>query len=624
MCGILIFVSPNKFFDEEILKNALKRLSHRGPDALNYKIISKKDLNLKIFLGHTRLKILDLRDEANQPMCFLENCIVYNGEIHNYKNLKNYITIPILTNSDTEVLLKGLIEYGESFINKLNGMWAFGLLSKNYLLISRDRFGIKPLYIYYDKSKKIFIASSELKVFFELSNIIPITINNNSVIKFLYFGISDINRETFLKNVVQIDPGSIGKLDLRTFSLTFYKFYNLRSSIIKKKEELVNVRTEKQMIEYFKEYFLNSLRIRLISDVPLGSSLSGGLDSTAIVASILKFLFPEKYPYYSFTFDPRMEKNPEIKNVENLKANFKNLIVFKTYLEPGELRNLLWDLIYYQDEPFLSLSIAAQYKVMEKAREVGVKVLLDGQGADEILGGYSEKFIPLLLLYFIKHKNFKNICFENLMDLKILTRSIYYSIPPIYKLKLYSYNLRRYILSEKIELVKADLLKYYENMYSVISLEDIFLNEIKIRLPRLLKYVDRNSMRFGIEVRPIFLDHNLVEFSLAMPIYYKIKCKETKYILKKYIKTYISEKFIKNYRKLGFPVLQDKLLKDEKKFIYEILFENKEFLKENILIENLLKDFDILIDNEKQASTTKSILWRTFIFTLWYYKFFKR
>ncbi|HEY3250238.1 MAG TPA: asparagine synthase (glutamine-hydrolyzing) [Ignavibacteria bacterium] len=384
MCGISgIFNFNGEKVEEKQLNGFNEIIIHRGPDGHGF---FTED---NVGIASTRLAIIDLREISNMPLYDADNryVIVFNGEIFNYVEVKDELLKrghKFKTDSDTEVIINAYKEYGEDCLHKLNGMWAFAIWDKKEktLFCSRDRYGIKPFYYYLDNQRLIF--ASEIKQI--LDSGIDKSINDEIVYDYLVFNFIDHTEQTFFKNVKKLKAGY--KLTVRDNKVTIKRWYDLPGNKMENTSNLYND---------FYNLLYDSVRLRLRSDVEVGSCLSGGIDSSAIVCIMHDILHNEGKPENQKTFtaaydDPLIDERPYVEEV------VKQTQSAKYYLFP-DVQSFLRDLdklTYHQDEPYTGATVFAQWCVFKKIHEAGIKVVLDGQGSDEILLGYFS-FFPFYL-----------------------------------------------------------------------------------------------------------------------------------------------------------------------------------------------------------------------------------
>jgi asparagine synthase (glutamine-hydrolysing) len=560
MCGIsgqycLNSTKP----DTKLLTEMSAKLYHRGPDTFgNY-------LDDKVGLSHRRLGIIDLSENAHQPMTNEDNTIqlTYNGEIYNAPFLRDELIKKghiFKSRSDTEVIVHAYEEWGVNCIDKFNGMWAFALwdIKKQSLFCSRDRFGIKPFY--YTFTGDSFLFASEIKALLVHPDVGKLP-NDETVSMFLAYGIQDYSELTMFEGIYQLKPSHNMILnDVKIFQQ--YKYWDLKiTSDVKIK---YFDQHEDEINRIFGNLLNQSIKLHLQSDVPIGTCLSGGIDSSTIVKFIecmgIKdqktfsaiFLDYEKYDESNYMLDVLKDTNIDY----NLTTPY-----------PEDLIKNIKNLIYIQDEPFGSLSIYAQYCVMREASGK-VKVLLDGQGADEIMAGY--------------------IGYQYSYMLDLLSElHIYTAIKELFFNLKYHYNYLKYSRSQiKIRGKRRNLLKIfpknpinrYAGKFNNILHDEIFYNN----LPALLHYEDRNSMAFSIECRVPYLDISIVRFLSVMPYNQKIKNGMSKIILRNTTKGLIPESVRNRTDKMGFATPEEQWMSKELSgYIFNIFqsdsFKNRKY-----------------------------------------------
>ncbi len=535
MCGILALISKGQKLSEDV-KNRLEFLTdsmkHRGPDGRDTFV------NDFVFLGHRRLAIIDLSDAGKQPMTSHDSGshIVFNGEIYNYLELKQQLEdngVEFRTKSDTEVLLELIARQGAGSITKLNGMFGFVLYNeeKQELLAVRDRIGIKPLY--YMETKEFIAISSEIKPLLPLLD--DITINEGIVYDFLQRKRVEHTYSTFFNGIHQVPPGHY--LTVRNSILHIHQWYNLEDAVSKtQNDEDFSKRTEIGHIEEIKRRFRRSIELRLRSDVPVGSCLSGGIDSSSIVVTASGMIddeHRENFQTYSAVFGNWYAKD-ERRYIESI-INSCGIIGHFTTPTPERLSRNFNEFITYQEEPVTGASPFSQYCVMELAKAHGAKVLLDGQGADEILAGY-DYMAGYYLAELLFKGNFLTFLKELLAQIRrknsFFIRTFLSHFMPSW--------FQRFVYSRKSRLMRKEFWKNFrerEVLKPVIprppSLRVALIEYVTKNIQHLLKWEDRNSMAFSIETRIPFLDPDLMEYVLALPPKYAIRNGVTKWILRK-------------------------------------------------------------------------------------------
>jgi asparagine synthase (glutamine-hydrolysing) len=541
MCGISGVI--NKDFSsvnsDEIQKiNDL--ISHRGPDDEGFYF------EKKFAFGHRRLSIIDLSSDGHQPMHYLEKYVItYNGEIYNYLEIKEALLKEgyiFRSNTDTEVILASYDKWGERCVSKFNGMWAFAIYDKKREIIfcSRDRFGIKPFY--YTEVDGKFIFGSEIKQLLEFY--VEKFVNKKILMDYLVIGYENHTNETFFENIFKLEQSHnlIYCLEANTFKLK--KYYEI-------KPKKVNL-DEKASINKYRLKLTDSIKLRLRSDVKVGTCLSGGLDSSSIAAiasRIYKSQSSDKFVAIHAKSSEKISDESifaqEVSSACNLDLNL---------IEPtkDEFINSIDDVIYTQEEPFGGPSIFMQYFVMKKAKEIGCTVLLDGQGGDETLVGY-ERYYPAYLMslsFFDFIKGFFDASKNSKLTKKQLLAYFFYFTK--YKIRIKRLrNKNKFIKKEYLDLASFDVLE--KNSKSYLNLFELQHEEIfHTQMPHLLRYEDRNSMRHSIETRLPFVDFRVVETALSIDNKYKIKDGWTKYLLRKTVDKILPSSIVWRKNKFGF------------------------------------------------------------------------
>lgn len=550
MCGIAGLINKNNSpVTESVLRAVTSLVERRGPDAEGY------FLENNIGLGHRRLSIIDISEDANQPMKFDDKyVIVFNGEIYNYIEVKEQLLkygYSFKTKSDTEVILAAYDKWKEKCVEHFNGMWSFAIYNRKEKIFfcSRDRFGEKPFY--FAENENIFVFGSTIKqmLFFQK----PV-VNLPVLLDYLVLGFEDYSSETFFKKIFKLLPSHNLIYDLTTGNITVKKYFLL------KKDEALASADEEDILKLFKNKFNQSVSLRLRSDVKVGTCLSGGLDSSSIAASaVFEYHKKSKLPFSAITAKSIMPEKDE--------TLFASIVVDKLKLdwlvvEPTEKDFIsnVDNIIAVQEEPFGSPSIIMQYFVMQEAKKSGNIVMLDGQGGDETLLGYERYFVSYIAsLPWSKRKSALKYCANNskLTQIQLLLYYFYFLFPEI---RLNRQRIKHsFIKSKYLDCLNKNLIIEFANCSRNIS--DLQILEItKTQLPHLLKYEDSNAMWHSIETRLPFLDHELVELSLALPTNLKIRNGWTKYILRKNMENDLPKEICWRKNKLGFEAPSQKWL----------------------------------------------------------------
>ena len=529
MCGINGFT----WRDVPLIEKMNSVLTHRGPDDQG---IYTDD---KISFGGVRLSILDLSPSGRQPMCNEDETvwILHNGEVYNFMQLREELEKKHIfrSNTDTEVILHAYEEWGKDCIKKFNGMWAFAIYDKknSILFLSRDRFGIKPLY--YIHSKKGFIFSSEIKGILQHdSERIP---NDKIIYEYLALNLLDHSRETFFNNIYRLMPGENLTYDISRKTYTCEKWFNLKPES--------GDHSFNQAVKTLQTLFSDSVKYRLIADVDVGSCLSGGVDSSALVCTMNR-LRSKKSKTFSLVF-PGSKIDETLYIDEVVKSTG-----VKSYRVTPTVKDLiadLYDLIETQEEPFNSLSIYGQYKVMELAHNNNMKVLLDGQGGDELFAGYPG-YYRYYLLDCLKHFRLGEF-FRILKKKKDINFILFLGKVLLMRVSI-SRKLLQYIQFKNLK-VLTDF--YYDTLFKEKNglNQALFHDLTRYSIPQLLRYEDKNSMRWSIEARVPFLDYRIAAFVTGLPPHYKLHC-VTKYIFRASMEGFVPEKILKRQDKIGFAV----------------------------------------------------------------------
>lgn len=632
--GIYYKTNPQNFFDIIRMNDSIK---HRGPDDEGYISINvaSKKFNLfsgkdslikrnsiynseqkeKLWFGHRRLSTIDLSSLAHQPMIDQKEnvCIVFDGAIYNYREIREELKnkgYSFKSQSDTEVIIYSYIEWGKSFVQKLNGNWSFLIYdkNKNILFGSRDRFGVKPLYFINNHN---FIAfASEIKALLAIKNY-SCEINSEMVYRYLLWGQETFKNSTFFKEVYEIPPACTFTYSFIEDSFNIEKYYSIETV---SEWESFNYKKSLSIIEKSGFFTKKSIERRLVSDVPIGSCLSGGIDSSSIVCNVNRFIgsniqIGEKQKVVTACFTN--EKIDESKWA-NIVVESTGAEWHRTYPGMDDLLSDLEDMVFYQDYPFQSTSIYAQYRVMKKAKEIGIKVLLDGQGGDELFTGYSNYFY-VFMIEMLKRMAFPGFIREashfNNMSMNF-SRILGKRINKLFNKT--SFVLKDYLNPDFFESMtgidqEAENNQFYGglNNYMKTLME-------KTSLPTLLKYADRNSMRFSLDLRAPFADDiELIDYIFTIPSSYKIHNGYSKYLLREGCADVLPEQIKKRVDKIGFET-------PEARWLCESQARYKEYLNDGLIdyfnVEKLRTDWASLVNS---AGSNYSMIWRIINFSVW-------
>ena len=554
MCGILGYISTDKP-NKKTLESSLKLLSSRGPDFNKISRYSYKKTS--VYFGHTRLSIIDLSKKANQPMedSSKKYSLVFNGEIYNYKDLRRELKEKghtFFSESDTEVILKGYKEWGSSIVEKLDGMFAFALLdlNKGILLLAKDPFGQKPLYYFIDK--KTIMFSSELKSLL-VSPSFKKEVDTSSVSKYLVFGYIP-SPNSIYKNIKKIKPSTYLELDLNTLKIkrevTYWKLESMP----------LNTKIKENKVIDELDYLLNkAVKKRLISDVPLGVFLSGGLDSSLITAIMTKYsnnvqAFTVSYKKYKYDESFYAQKTADYLGISLTKFNFEGSKV-STYSK---------EILTYLDGPLADPAIIPLY-FLAKNSKPKITVALSGDGGDEVFGGYFKykaqlyaerlKHFSLFLKPLSKvlspHSSYKR--FLEGLFLPFYARHFVYGSGGFLPSELPNIkNILNLDLDYKNIFEEAQFYAHLFKQKDTIN-KALYL-DCKVQLPDwYLVKGDRATMAASLELRNPFLDKSLVEFAFSLPGHFKYNRGVSKYILKKLGERYLPKEIVYRKKK-GFAV----------------------------------------------------------------------
>ena len=592
MCGIAGIISPDKsVLNYVVLKKMADSLAHRGPDGEGFWI----NRDYSIGFAHRRLSIIDLTAAAAQPMHYMHQySIVYNGEIYNYIELKKELKksgYHFNSSSDTEVILAAYDCYKERCLQYFDGMFSFAIWDEKEqtLFAARDRFGEKPFYYYYEK--EIFAFASEMKALWAAG--IEKVVENKMILNYISLGYvqNPANKsQTFYKNIFALPPAHYLIYDLKNDHLIIDNYWDVD------KQAQIRI-SEEDALQTLDNLFTTAVSRRLRSDVPVGTSLSGGLDSSSIIYYIQKNLAGKTVNLKTFSaIFPGFEKD-ERKYIQQMASTF-NLENHTTIPVAEGLVKDFEKLCYHQEEPFPSSSVYAQYKVFELAKTQNIKVLLDGQGADEVLAGY-HKYIHWYLQEMISRHKFSGTTKERQL-LHKNNISFNWGIKNILAAFLPSHAS---IALEKKEYNKiihnADITKHlmsyikgreWEGIHKpvVTKLNDIlYFNTMQNGLEELLRYSDRNAMAHGREVRLPFLYDEMVQFIFSLPSKFKISNGYTKSILRKMMDDKLPHNIVWRTDKIGYEPPQKQWM--ENPVMKDYLYEAKaKLVKEDILKPQVL------------------------------------
>lgn len=590
MCGITGIISKNSLFtDEDELKRINKLIAHRGPDGEGFYV------NGPVALGHRRLAIIDLSQDGHQPMSYQDKYVItFNGEIYNYIEVREELKqsgYSFKSKSDTEVILAAYDKWGYDCVNHFNGMWAFAIHDKmrEIVFCSRDRFGVKPFY--YQDTQTFLKFGSEIKQLLGDSN----EANQDLVIHYLLTGMHDHEERTFFKNIIKLPPSHNLIYDIKSSTFKIERFYHLE-----KKESDLN----------YKDKLESAIKLRLRSDVKVGTCLSGGLDSSTIAAIASKLYHQENPEKFNAIHAKSIEKATDESDYALQVSQSAGLNLHITEPHAEEFKKVFDEVIYTQEEPFGSPSIYLQYFVMKKAAEIGCKVMLDGQGGDETLLGYERYFAPVFATL-VKEKGWIKAISEAMSSRRNNSKMSFKNIIK-YIAGTFLIKLRVKYLTSKIPLKKELIPNEFPYFESVkqhsLNLFELQRTELfSTNLQALLRYEDKNSMRHAIETRLPFLDYRAVETALSLPVNQKVHDGWTKFVLREICATVLPANIAWRKNKLGFNAPDKSWLSSIEK---EALVEINNSLMLKTLLEK--KDFQKL-----PVSDNWNISWRLINIAAW-------
>src|SRR5688572_6330610 len=588
MCGIAGILSLTKIKDaQQIIKAATNVLTHRGPEQEQHWFNEEGT----VALGHTRLCIIDINQRSNQPFNYLNRYrIIHNGELYNYLEIKKKLEkkgYSFSTESDTEVIIAAYHAYKKDCLLEFDGMFSFAIWDgeEKILFAARDRLGEKPFFFFYDE--KEFLFSSEMKALWAAG--LPKLVNESML--YNYLSISYTSNpfnpgETFYQNIQKLPAASFLQYSLTTHTLTIEKYWNIVA------EENSSIKSE-EAIEQFTTLFNDSIKKRLRSDVAIGTSLSGGLDSSSIVAMCAQQT-AINYTHKCFTASfPGFNKTED--GYASIVAKQFGLQHHLISINDNALLDELNAMMWHQEEPVGSASVVAQYRVYQAAKQNGVTVLLDGQGADEILAGYHKYYKWYWQQLYAEKKLAKSGELEAAVALGIkenfgIKNKAMAIFPQFAMAMLQSKKAKEAFHQPDLNKEFAHLQKrnfYYSTPSESTLNSALYFNSFVYGLEELLRYADRNSMAHAVEVRLPFLNYQLIEFLFTLPPHLKIKDGWTKWLLRKSMGKLLPKDIVWRKDKIGFEPPQKQWMQNS--LVQERIQESKKILVEkNILSSSVL------------------------------------
>lgn len=596
MCGIsLIINKDNSRVNEDVLYAFNKKIAHRGPDDEGFYYYQG------VGMGHRRLAILDLSSAGSQPMTYGGRYVInFNGCIFNYIELRDELKglgYTFSTGTDTEVIPAAYDRWGQQCTQRFNGMWSFYILdlSEQLIFASRDRFGLKPFY-YYDTAG-CFAACSEIKQLTVLPGFRPV-INPGVAADFLEKGEMNYSQETFFKGVLELPAGHqlVYRLSSHTFSI--YRWYDLSAAVYAQKSSFSEAR------KGVKELLSDAVRLRLRADVKAGAGLSGGIDSSLIVCLVNKLKKYASAPFTTISVLYRDRSIDESDFVHAVSAQTGQPAI-ELYPEPGDLfdSRALNRMVYYQDQPVPALSHFNEFKVFETAQSNGLKVFLDGHGADEVFAGYQNYGQYYLMILFRKGKWMR------------LLRELFFRLGRNFAEGQVSRS-----VSDLGQLRKmpADYVPAVMPAQQQPGIRELSIDQLmRSSLPYQIHSYDRSSMMHSVEGRCPFMDHRLIEYVLGLPDDYKIRRGVTKYILREAAKNTVPAQVYRRKNKLGFPAPEEAFMQANQHYVAR-KFQEAVRTQNTFIPARLLQDF---IDFNEQRARYDNRFFRYLTFILWIEEF---
>ena len=629
MCGIagrVNFVSGAPVA-EHTVREMCGLIGHRGPDG------EEVFVDGAVGLGHRRLAIIDLSPGGRQPKSAAGGrvWITFNGEIYNFQDLRAALEArghSFQTRSDTEVLLAAYLEYGVACLDHLRGMFAFAIWDqrKQELFIARDRLGIKPLYYVYTDDGSLYFAS-EIKALL-VASAVKAALNYPALPDYLANHATS-GEQTLFRGVKRLLPGHLmtwrdGELKVRSYwDVDFSKDETAPSD-------------DKLYVQQWSELFRESVRLRLMADVPLGMFLSGGIDSSAI-AAVMSGMVSEPIKTFSVAFAEREANELEYARIiaELYKTDHHEIIV-----SPEQFFDALPRLIWHEDEPLAHPSSVALYFVSHLAAQ-HVKVVLTGEGSDELLAGYGryrrtiwnlsigqqyQKFTPAVARETIRKQiemipggRLRQKLMRTFLVLSPELESIYYDNFAVFPAPMQQHMFTRET-NERIGSIDpyVDLRRLLERTKDLSLLDGLLYADIKTYLHELLMKQDQMSMATSVESRVPFLDHKLVEFTARMPDTMKLRGGTTKYVLRESMKGVLPEKILSR-SKMGFPVPIGSWFRGRFKSIVDEYVISERALSRGIFAPEFVRD---LVSLHQAGEDHSERLWALVNFEMWQRRFF--
>ena len=619
MCGIVGFNSKNS----DVLNEMIKSINHRGPDDRG--VYEEEELSL----GHVRLSILDLTALGHQPMIFEQLRMVYNGEVYNFKEIREELRAldySFVSDTDSEVILKAYHKWGIKAVDKFIGMFAIAIYDTDTsdLVLIRDRVGVKPLYYYFDG--KSFVFASELKPIMEYKD--NLTISKDALHEFFQFGYISSNLSIF-ENCYKVPAGNYLTFNINNLNLKIKEYWSLLPFFEKPKFN----KSEKELVDELEKLLIDSFKYRMVSDVPVGVFLSGGVDSS-IVAAILQ---KHHGNIHTFTIGFEEAKYNEATFAKEV-AEYLGTRHSEKILGTEEAKEILKKFVDIYDEPFGDSSGIPTTLVSQMAKDAGVKVVLSADGGDEIFCGYERYWtvdkigkkifkIPKLIRKSLAF--FMNLQSEKVVSLLLQNEFLKHRFIQLREVlkddswreiyEKFLHTSKNYELSALLGYKKQIDEKSFDVGKKDTPMQGMMLWDYhRYMVDDILTKVDRATMSVSIEGREPLLDHRIAEFMAQVPFEYKYRDGESKYLLRKVLERYIPKSMIDRPKK-GFGIPMFEWFRGD----LNVLFE-EHFKKENIEKHGLL-NFDYVEQEHKKLKENKALnvnkLWYILVLEMWYKKY---
>ena len=615
MCGIAgIYNLNNKPVSRKSVELMISTLEHRGPnDAGIYE-------DGCIVLGHRRLSILDLSSKGHQPMSNTNEThwIVHNGEVYNYIELKKELPEQsYCSRTDTEVILKAYSEWGENCVCKFNGIFAFALWDRHEhkLFCVRDHLGVKPFY--YAMQDGNFYFASEIKALFAAG--VRAKPNNKIIHNYLVHGVYEHSEETFFEGINQLMPGC--SLTVENNEIKIKRYWYLPDSCT----SLTHL-NDQEVQEQFLELLYDAIKIQLRSDVPIGCHLSGGIDSSVLVAVMSKLLGgAQQFSLSSYCYKEKYDEKPFIDMVAGCFDSNSQI----TYLRPDDAMELIDWVLWHEEQPFPGIITLAKYKLAANKENQNAIVFFEGHGGDEIAAGY-EYYFGSFILDTIMQSNTKTAleeikCYAELhsnADSQHMLSLLVNSLGSYFKGGTSadgSSFLKPHCLDQaflkQFQMCKPEFEKPFESHLSNMQYRDLH----HTKLPRVLRTCDRSSMASGREMRVPLLDKRLVEFAFSLPLKQKIRHGHQRFFLRNAFRDILPEAISNRPKAAVVDPQREWLRTDLQPWVYNIL-SSKSFNERGYFDQKtVLKEYSKYCEN--QFSTNAFYVWQWVNLELWLRRF---